>query len=105
MRATFLTSAHWQQRARRLTAVLAASHITGAVISHGTGTLEETAWYLHLTVPSTKPIVVVGAQRPGLTVGSDTPLNLADAFRVAAAPDSAGAGVVVVLNQIGRAHG
>lgn len=99
LRSKYLTSTHWQQLAQRLTTVLAAPHITGAVISHGTGTLEETAWYLHLTVPSTKPIVVVGAQRPGLTVGSDTPLNLADAFRVAAAPDSAGAGVVVVLNR------
>ena len=99
LRSKYLTSAHWLQLAKQLTAVLAQENIRGAVISHGTGTMEETAWFLHLTVNSTKPIVLVGAQRPGSALGSDTPLNLHDAFRVAAHPESHGTGVTVVMNR------
>lgn len=99
LRSKYMTSAHWLQLAERLTSVLADDDIRGAVVSHGTGTLEETAWFLHLTVNSAKPIVLVGAQRPGITLGSDTPLNLLDAFRVAAHPQSCGIGVTVVMNR------
>ena len=99
LRSKYMTSGHWLQLAERLTSVLADDDIRGAVVSHGTGTLEETAWFLHLTVNSAKPIVLVGAQRPGSTLGSDTPLNLLDAFRVAAHPRSYGIGVAVVMNR------
>lgn len=99
LRSKYITSAHWVQLAQRITTVLADSDSRGAVVAHGTGTLEETAWFLHLTLNTTKPVVVVGAQRPGITLGSDVALNLADAFRVAAAPTSNGAGVTVVMNR------
>ena len=99
LRSKYMTSDHWLQLAQRLTSVLADDDIDGAVVSHGTGTLEETAWFLHLTVNSSKPIVLVGAQRPGITLGSDTPLNLLDGFRVAVDPQSDGTGVTVVMNR------
>lgn len=99
LRSKYVTAAHWQDLSRRITAVLAEPEVTGAVVAHGTGTLEETAWYLHLTVNSSKPVVLVGAQRPGSTIGSDAGGNLADAIRVATAPSSAGVGVTVVMNR------
>ena len=99
LRSKYMTSYHWLQLAQRVSEVLAEPDIRGAVISHGTGTLEETAWFLHLTVDSAKPVVLVGAQRPGITQGSDTELNLLDAFRVAAARQSHGTGVTVVMNR------
>lgn len=99
LRSKYITAAHWSDLAQRITRVLAEPEITGAVISHGTGTLEETAWFLHLVVNATKPLVVVGAQRPGSTVASDTQLNLSDAFRVATHPASHNVGVTVVMNR------
>jgi L-asparaginase len=71
---------------------------TGIVITHGTATLEETAYFLHLTVPTEKPIVVTGAQRPLTLLGSDVAANLAAAIRVAASERARGIGVTVVLN-------
>lgn len=70
----------------------------GAVILHGTATLEETAWFLHLVVKTAKPVVVVGAQRPLSAIGGDGPMNLVAAVRAAAEPDCAGLGVLVLLN-------
>lgn len=70
----------------------------GIVITHGTNTLEETAYFLHLTVNTDKPIVFVGAQRPYSALSSDAPLNLLNAVRVAADPAARGNGVLVVLN-------
>lgn len=99
LRSKYITAAHWAELAQQITRVLAQPEIAGAVVAHGTGTLEETAWFLHLVVDSAKPIVVVGAQRPGSTTGSDTQRNLADAFRVAAHPDSKAQGVTVVMNR------
>lgn len=99
LRSKYVTSWHWQDLSQRIGQVLAEPQVTGVVVGHGTGTLEETAWYLHLTVNSEKPVVLVGAQRPGPTTASDTGLNLRDAFRVAAEPASTGAGVVVVMNR------
>ncbi len=64
----------------------------------GTNVLEETAYFLNLTVKSAKPVVVTGAQRPFTALSSDAALNLYDAFRVAAHPDTHGKGVVVVAN-------
>ena len=99
LRSKYVTSAHWVQLAQQVSSALADENIRGVVIAHGTGTLEETAWFLHLTVNSTKPIIVVGAQRPGTALGSDTPLNLLDAFRVATHPESQDRGVTVVMNR------
>lgn len=72
--------------------------IDGFVVTHGTGTLEETAYFLNLTVLSDKPVVVVGAMRPWTAISGDGPLNLYNAVRVAAFPESRGKGVMIVLN-------
>src|SRR5215475_3173829 len=72
--------------------------IAGVVFTHGTNTIEETAYFLNLTVKHEKPVVIVGAQRPFSTLSSDAPLNLLNAIRVAADPSARGKGVLVVLN-------
>jgi len=72
--------------------------VAGIVVAHGTATLEETAYFLHLTMPTEVPIVIVGAQRPPTAMGSDAELNLANAVRVAASPASAGHGVLVAMD-------
>ena len=72
--------------------------VTGVVITHGTDTLEETAYYLHLTIDTAKPIVLVGAMRPGSALSADGPLNLFHAVVVASDPNSQGKGVLVVMN-------
>jgi L-asparaginase len=77
---------------------LAKPDVAGAVVTHGTGTLEETAYFLQLTVKSNKPVVVVGAMRPWTAVSRDGPLNLYNAVRVAATPEAVGKGVLVLLN-------
>jgi L-asparaginase len=82
----------------RMNEVLASADCDGAVFVQGTNSIEETAFFLNLTVKSAKPLVVTGAQRPFTAISSDAPLNLLDAFRVAAHPDSRGKGVVVVTN-------
>jgi len=76
--------------------------VAGIVITHGTDTLEETATFLHLSVDSDKPIVVVGAMRPATAYSADGPANLLDACSVAACPGAWGRGTLVVMN--GRIH-
>ena len=70
----------------------------GIAITHGTATLEETAYFLNLTVKSRQPVVVTGAMRPPTGMGTDADVNLMDCVRVAAAPHSRGKGVLTVLN-------
>ena len=82
----------------RMSARLADPDIAGIVFTHGTNTIEETAYFVNLTVRSDKPVVIVGAQRPFSTLSSDGPLNLLNAIRVAADPVSRGKGALVVLN-------
>ena len=84
----------WLQLAERIHALAA----DGIVITHGTATLEETAYFLHLTVKSERPVVVTGAMRPPSAVGTDADLNLLDAIRLAATPEAAGRGVLTILN-------
>lgn len=72
--------------------------LKGFVIVHGTATLEETAFFLNLTLDVPQTVVLVGAQRPFSAVGSDAPMNLLGALQVAKAPQSRGRGVLVVLN-------
>lgn len=77
---------------------LTGGEIDGIVFVQGTNSLEETAYFLNLTVKSDKPIVVTGAQRPYTALSADGPLNLLNAVRVAVAPETRGKGVVVVMN-------
>jgi L-asparaginase len=82
----------------QMSARLADPDISGVVFTHGTNTIEETAYFMNLTVRSEKPVVIVGAQRPFSTLSSDGPLNLLNAIRVAADPVSRGKGTLVMLN-------
>ena len=70
----------------------------GFVITHGTATLEETAFFLNLTLAVDQPVVLVGAQRPASALGTDAGMNLVNALRVAGAPEARGKGVLVLLN-------
>src|SRR5699024_10926803 len=89
---------HWIQLRKIIIDTLAENDVDGFVISHGTSTLEETAYFLHLTVSTDKPIVFVGAQRPFTALSSDASLNLIQAVRVAANDAAINKGVLVVLN-------
>jgi len=70
----------------------------GVVVTHGTNTLEETAYFLHLTLKTDRPVVIVGSMRPSSAISADGYLNLLNAVRVAADPVASGMGVLVVLN-------
>jgi L-asparaginase len=72
--------------------------IAGFVIPHGTATLEETAFFLNLTLGVSQPVVLVGAQRPASALGTDAGMNLVNALRVAGSPEARGKGVLAVLN-------
>lgn len=95
---TKITSKHWIDLRNVILEKLVKGNVDGFVISHGTSTLEETAYFLHLTIPTDKPIVFVGAQRPFTALSSDAALNLLHAVRVAASDEAIGKGVLVVLN-------
>ena len=89
----------------RVNALLARSDVDGVVITHGTDTIEETAYYLDLTVNSEKPVVMTASMRPSTAISADGPMNLLEAVRVAANPNAGGRGVMVVLNdRIGAAR-
>lgn len=94
-----LTLEQWLQLSRRVNDVFTQDRdLAGVVVTSGTDTLEETAYFLHLTVRSDRPVVVVGAMRNPSTLGYEGAANLLQACRVAAAPESRAKGVLVVLN-------
>lgn len=94
-----ITPAQWLALSRRIDAAFAArSDLAGVVVTHGTSRLEETAFFLHLTVRSPKPVVLVGAQRPATGTSPDGPQNLLDAVRTAASPAAVGMGALVVMD-------
>lgn len=84
---------------KRISEVLKDDSVDGAVLAHGTDTIEETAYFLHLTLKSVKPVVAVGSMRPPSAMSSDASLNLYDAIAVAAHPASRGKGTLVVANE------
>ncbi|MBW8897009.1 MAG: type II asparaginase [Massilia sp.] len=93
-----MTNEHWLVLAKRVNALLAQPNVDGIVITHGTDTLEETAYFLNLVVKSKKPVVVVGAMRPSTAISADGPINLYNAVLLAASPDAVGKGVLVSMN-------
>ncbi len=91
--------------ANRINELLAGSGTDGVVVTHGTDTMEESAYFLNLVVKTQKPVVLVGSMRPSTAVSADGPLNLYNAVGVAADPQAGGRGVLVVMNDwIHAAH-
>jgi L-asparaginase len=88
----------WLKLARRLNELTAKSDVDGIVITHGTDTIEETAYFLNLVVKSKKPVVLTAAMRPSTALSADGPLNFYNAVAVAGNKDAAGRGVLVVVN-------
>jgi L-asparaginase len=93
-----MTPVLWAALCTRVNALLAQDDIDGIVITHGTDTLEETAYLLHLTVKSEKPVVLTAAMRPATALSADGPLNLLNAVTVAASRASWKQGVLVAFN-------
>jgi L-asparaginase len=88
----------WMKLAKRVNELTAQSDVDGVVITHGTDTIEETAYFLNLVVKSKKPVVLTAAMRPSTALSADGPLNFYNAVAVAADRDAAGRGVLVVVN-------
>src|SRR3954468_1969356 len=88
----------WLKLANRVNELLARPDVAGVVITHGTDTIEETAYFLNLVVKSDKPVVLTAAMRPSTALSADGPLNFLNAVAVAANKDAVGRGVLVVVN-------
>lgn len=95
-----LTPEDWLNLARRVNEILKENDdpVDGIVITHGTDTMEETAYFLNLVVKSDKPVVMVGAMRPATALSPDGPMNLVNAIRVACSDQARRLGVLVVMN-------
>ena len=88
----------WIKLATRVNELLVMPDVTGVVITHGTDTIEETAYFLNLVVKSRKPVVLTASMRPSTALSADGPLNFYNAVAVAANKKASGRGVMVVLN-------
>jgi L-asparaginase len=99
VRSSDLTIDNWLTLTKRIQAILKETpSVAGFVVTSGTNTLEETSYFLHLTVRSDKPVVLVGSMRPATAISADGPLNLLNAVRTAIAPESRGKGGLIVMN-------
>jgi L-asparaginase len=95
----------WLKLAKRINQLAAMPGVDGIAITHGTDTMEETAYFLHLTVKTRKPVVLTGSMRPSTALSADGPLNIYNAVAVAADKQAVGRGVLVSVNdQIHSAH-
>ncbi|HMG35552.1 MAG TPA: asparaginase [Blastocatellia bacterium] len=94
-----ITVGNWLTLANRINKIFADDQkVAGIVVTHGTNTLEETAYFLNLTVKYDRPVVLVGAMRPATAISADGPLNLLNAVRTAISPAAIGKGALIVLN-------
>jgi L-asparaginase len=95
----------WLKLGKRVNELLASPKVDGVVITHGTDTLEETSYFLHLVVKSDKPVVLTGSMRPSTAMSADGPLNIYNAVAIAADPQARGRGVLVTIDDdIHSAH-
>ena len=95
---TEIMPSQWVALSKRINELLQRSDLNGVVVTHGTDRLEETAFFLYLTVKSDKPVVIVGAQRPATGISPDGPINLLSAVRTAGSDHARGMGVLVVMD-------
>lgn len=95
-----MTTDVWLTLANRINELLEKDDVDGIVVTHGTDTMEETAYFLNLTVKSNKPVVLTGAMRASTAISADGPLNLYNSVCTAAAPESKDKGVLICMNGI-----
>ena len=93
-----ITSVHWIRMAKLINELAKQDNVAGFVITHGTDTMEETAYFLNLTVKTVKPVVLTGSMRPATAFSADGPMNLYQSICVAATPISCGRGVLMVFS-------
>ena len=95
-----ITLENWLRLARRINEILSEPEVKGVVVTHGSNTVEETGYFLSLTVKSDKAVVLTAAQRQFTTLSSDSPKNFLQAVRVAASDDARGKGALIVTNDV-----
>ena len=98
MSANYVEPKWWTRLTNAVDDALARPEVAGVVIAHGTDTMEETAYWLDLTVKSDKPVILIGAQRNASSPDFDGPRNLLNAIRIATTPEARGKGVMLAMN-------